>query len=85
MAYEELEHKGCIKRSRGSGTYIQEWRSERQKMQAYREKVLRAGIPAEEAFQLIEEACRKKFSKKEEVQVPFLTARLKLPRISPAK
>ena len=37
-------------------------------MQAYREKVLRAGIPAEEAFQLIEEACRKKFSKKEEVQ-----------------
>ena len=68
MAYEELEHKGCIKRSRGSGTYIQEWRSERQKMQAYREKVLRAGIPAEEAFQLIEEACRKKFSKKEEVQ-----------------
>ena len=68
MAYEELERKGCIKRSRGSGTYIQEWGTERQKVQTYKEKALKAGIQAEEAFQLIQEACRQKFQKKKEVR-----------------
>lgn len=68
MAYEELENKGCVKRNRGSGTYVLDWGTERQKIQEYKEKALLAGISAEKAFHLIEEACRLRFRKKEEVR-----------------